>query len=163
MLPETLFDFQAHLYVVMLVIRLVQLVAFNAVEVLSHMKLFIVRNLPVKSGVVEYTAFLQYNPKDLVPILIRQILTVIAYAWIRLVVLLVYRVRSLVFVCSCLESWFLTSYNKVNVRITQRFQGILLVFREFVFGLVSVKLDLSFRLNLFEFNQRSQKQSIEMF
>lgn len=163
MLPETLFDLQAHLYVVMLVIRLVQLVAFNAVEVLSHVKFFIVRNLPVKSGVVEYTAFLQYNPKNLVLILIRQILTVIAYAWIRLVVLLVNRVRSLVFVCSSLESWFLTSDNKINVRITQRFQGILLVFREFVFGLVFVKLELSFRLNLFEFNQGSQKQSIEMF
>ncbi len=105
----------------MLVVRLVQLVAFNAVKVLAHMELLVVGNLTIKFGVVEYAALFQDYPKYLVLVLVRQILTVIAYTWICLVVILVDRIRSLLFVNYSLKDRFLASNHKVYIRVAQGF------------------------------------------
>lgn len=64
-LSKPLLNFEAHLNVVVLIIGLVELVAFNAIEVLPHVKFLIFRYSALKPLIIEGAALFQHDSKDL--------------------------------------------------------------------------------------------------
>lgn len=114
-LLETLFNLKPRLYVIVLVIWLVELIAFDAVKVLTHVKLLVVGSNPEKPCVVKNTTFLKHNSKDLIFVFIGEILTIIDHTWIYFVIFVMNRVRCMLLVVaySTLKRRLLPSNNEV--------------------------------------------------